>query len=151
MSASTVIWEKTWDGPVADAHHCEHDPAWVLTINQRLEAHGRKGRQIVLDGVFCMACGTEHTGRFTVAEALHLCMEQHGWNRKVGDRLYTLAEEHKAELIEAPAIPIWCFYAFGWTGREIHKALNSGKLNPARMSEEVEELAAKINPVRNAA
>jgi hypothetical protein len=146
MSATTVIWCKQWPTEVTPAAQCSHEGSDALSINQRLEAAGgcSNGRKIVMDGSFCMACGTDSTGRFTIAEAMHLCMEQHGWNRAVGERLYDLAKFHEQELLDSPAIPIWCFYAFGWSGREIHKALNGGKLKPAHMSEEVEQLAREI-------
>jgi hypothetical protein len=149
-SAYEIIWHKDWSGnPIYPATECPHSCGEQLSINQRLEPNKHKGRHIELDGIFCMECGTDTTGRLTVAEALHLCMEQHGWNRKVGERLYELARIHELELLDAPAIPIWCFYAFGWSGREIHKALNSGKLNPADMSEEVERLAEKVGAWRS--
>jgi hypothetical protein len=145
VSTCEVIWHKDWSRPICSPDKCNHDCGEQLSINQRLEQTGRNGRQIRLDGIFCMDCGSDTTGRFTITEALHLCMEQHGWNRKVGERLYDLASAHAAEILEAPAIPIWCFYAMGWSGRAVHEALNSGKLNPARMSDEVERLAKTVS------
>jgi hypothetical protein len=146
MSEFTVIWQRDYsDWPILDAATCEHEPTRVLTINQRLEPNKRGGgHHIELNGIFCMACGTDSAGRLTVAEAMRLCMDQHGWNRHVGDRLYDLAVAHKDELMQSPAIPLWCLYAFGMSGREIHEALNNGTLLHARMSDEIEQLASQV-------
>ena len=156
MSDYTVIWHKSWqDRPVCSPERCQHECGEQLSINQRLEPKFAKRPdgpfKIALDGIVCMDCGTDTTGNFAIAEALRLCMDQHGWNREVGLRLYDLACAHAAELMASPAIPIWCLYAMGWSGREITKALNDGRLNPASMSEEIEQLSDKINPFRSAA
>lgn len=145
MSECTVHWHKSWDGPVVPAAECRHEGPEALTINQRLERNARGGgHHVALDGNFCMACGTDSTGRFTVAEAMRLCMDQHGWNRQVGLRLHDLAAAHKDKLMQSPVVAIWCFHALGWSGRQIVDALNAGTLIPANMSAEVEQLAAEI-------
>lgn len=147
MSEFTVIWAKSWrDLPVLPAADCRHPGEHALSIKQRLEPAKGGGHRIAMDGSVCMACGTDSTGNFTVAEALRLCMDQHGWNREVGERLHDLAASHEEELMGSPAIPIWCLHAFGWTGREIVDALNSGQLKPARMREKVEALATELRP-----
>lgn len=149
MAGYTVHWLKEWGGPILPAAECEHEGPDALTINQRLEPNAKgAGRHIALDGNFCMRCGTDSTGRFTIAEAMHLCMSQHGWNRPVGERLYDLAEHHKDELLQSGPIPIWCFSAFGMSGREIVDGLNNGTLLPGHMSEEVEQLADAIDPLK---
>lgn len=147
MASFQVVWHKSWQGrPVLAPCKCGHECGEQLSINQRLEPNAKRGgHHIELSGIVCMDCGTDTTGRLTVAEALRLCMDQHGWNREVGLRLYDLASAHAADLMDAPAIPIWCLYAMGWSGREITKALNDGRLDPASMSEEVEELAGKVD------
>jgi hypothetical protein len=148
MAAFTVIWAKSWQGrPIRQPAECRHGGEDALTINQRLEPRSRgRGSQIAVDGSVCMACGADSTGNFTLAEGLRLCMDQHGWNREAGLRLHDLAAFHKAELMGAPAIPIWCFHAFGWTGKQIVDALNAERLLPTRMSDSVEQLAAELRP-----
>lgn len=147
MSGYQVVWHKSWqDRPVLASCKCPHECTEQLSIKQRLEPNKRGGGfHIELAGIVCMDCGTDTTGHFTVAEALRLCMDQHGWNREVGLRLYDLASAHAAELMGSPAIPIWCLYAMGWSGRQIVDALNAGTIKPTSMSEEVEETASKIN------
>jgi hypothetical protein len=66
-----------------------------------------------MDASFCLACGADSTGKLSLAEGLKACIDEHVWNREVGLRLYNLAQFHEAELMQARAIPIWCFYAFG--------------------------------------
>lgn len=127
-----IHWCKSWAGrPILSPDKCPHSGPDALTINQRLEPTKRGRHVIAFDASICMACGTDSTGKLDLADGLRACMDQHGWNREVGLRLYDLAEFHEDKLMRAAAIPIWCLYAFGWTGRQVVEALNSGEIAPS--------------------
>lgn len=120
-----ITWGKlAWhDGATTPPSECAHDGPDVLTINQRLEPHGN-GHRMACDGIVCMRCGSDPLKRLPLGVALARCMDEHGWNRKVGARLYELAEFRRDDLMQEPAIPIWCLDAWGLSGSEIAEALN---------------------------
>lgn len=134
----TLHWTKTWHGAICEPEQCKHSNEFgseVLSINQRLERTKRGGNAIHMDACICMNCGADITGHLSLAEGLRRCMDEHGWNREVGLRLYDLAEFHNDRLCDEAADdgvwPIWFLYAWGWSGKEIVDALNAGSLNAA--------------------
>lgn len=120
----TVHWTKKWDGPILPAAQCRHEGMDALTINQRLEPNARgKGYHIELDGSLCMRCGTDSTGQLSLVEGLSRCMDQHGWNRETGLRLYGLVEFHKDALQQETRVPIWFAHAWDWDWQTIKAGL----------------------------
>lgn len=131
MSRYQVIWTKRWEGPILPVDKCPHSGPDALTINQRLDPAKRGRHQIAMDASICMRCGADSTGNLSLAAGLAACMDEHGWNAAAGDRLYDLAARHEEALLQEDSVPIWAFYAFGWTGKQLVDALNAGQLKPA--------------------
>ena len=120
-----VVWRKlAWlDQPIISPAECNHAGPNVLTVNQRLEPHGN-GHRMACDGIVCMLCGADPLGRLPLGEAFARCMSEHGWNRKVGLRLYELAQFRREDLMRQTLVPVWCLDARVLSGGEIADALN---------------------------
>lgn len=129
MSDFELVWLKRWDGAVCPPQHCPHPTTEVLSINQRLESTVRGQHKIAMDGAICMNCGSDRQGHLGLIEGLSRCWDEHHLRPGVADRLYDLAASNEEALwAEGKQIPMWMMFAFGWTGREIVEALNSGEL-----------------------
>lgn len=107
MTSAAIVWIKDWEGePVAGAD-CRHPATEVLNIGLRLE-RGRGPADRRNDGVVCMLCGRDSTGRLTLVDGLARASEEHGWNRHVSERLFELIRAHRTEILATDEpLPFW--------------------------------------------
>lgn len=126
----TVQYCVDWhDRPFAEPCTCRHPGPMALPINMRVE--GIRGRSaIVNDGVVCLDCGDDSTGKLDLAEGLNAAFAEMRHVFPFWQRINALVE-HRRDELAGQFLPLWMAGPLGLTSAQINEYVLAARVKRA--------------------